>query len=114
MKLDFLTRATGSASICLGLVWAFLSSGSGLALVAILPGVFFYLIGAIGLSARIRETRGYAILLVAFSAITVITGLVGLFQIGFSPINFLGQALLMALLWWFCRAPLSVLRSSGS
>lgn len=114
MKIDFLTRLTSSVAITIGLVWAFAPNTSWLPAVTIASGALLYVIGVVGASPRIRETRGYPIVLIALSGITVLIGLIGLLQGGFSTADAIGQILVTSLFCWFCRTSLSMLRSRSS
>lgn len=114
MKIDFLTRATGSTTIAIGLIWVVFFAESWLPLVAIIPGILFYLIGVVGYFVKIRETRGYLLVLISLSGVTILTGVIGLVQVGLSPSNVIGLAVVTGLLGWFCRTPLSVLRFQES
>jgi len=114
MRIDFLTRLTSAIAITLGLLWAFMPSSSWLPAITLIFSGILYFIGVFGSSPRIRETRGYPIVLISLSVMTVLTGLVGLVQVDISMTDVIGQALVTCLFFWFCRTLLSVLRSHRS
>lgn len=114
MRIDFLTRLTSAIAITLGLLWALVPASSWLPAITLLFSGVLYFIGVFGSSHRIRETRGYPIVLISLSVMTVLTGLVGLTQVDLSITDVIGQTLVTCLFFWFCRTPLSVLRSHRS
>lgn len=114
MRIDFLSRLTGSVAITIGLFWTFAPNASWLPVIPILSGGLFYLIGIFGSSPRFRETRGYPLVLIALAGITVLIGLIGLMGEGFSTTDVVGQTLVTCLFGWFCRTTLPVLRSPRS